>query len=175
MIEFLFSLLLVPMLPELADPAESHSTALKELDRRLSRGGPGSMEFTEGSVIDPLPGVSPTLNMLNPGSSSLPVITGGLFEWSSITPMSGQGYETAGGSSAASLRLTGLIETSGQRIAILNDGEKDHVVGVGSYVLNTHKVVTLGRRHAVLIPLDVETGGARLELNLIPGDLPRGF
>jgi hypothetical protein len=169
MIELLFSLLLVPILPELADPAENHSSALRELDRRLSRGGPNSIAFTEGSAVSPNPDV------LALDSPSLPVITGGLFEWSNINPITSQGEVAVNGLSAVSLRLTGLIEISGQRVAILNDGEKDHVVGIGSYVLNTHRVETLGRRHVVLMPLNVEAGGTRLELNLMPGDLPGGF
>lgn len=169
MIELLFSLLLVPLLPELADPAESHSAALRELDRRLSRGGPNSIAFTEGSAVSPSPDV------LALDAPSLPVITGGLFEWSNISSITSQGDVTSSLSSVASLRLTGLIEISGQRVAILNDGEKDHVVGIGSYVLNTHRVKTLGRRHVVLMPLNVDAGDARLELNLMPGDLPRGL
>ncbi|MEQ9108434.1 MAG: hypothetical protein RLO04_13295 [Limnobacter sp.] len=170
MMEFIFSLLLVPIIPELADPMESHSMAMNELNRRLSRGGPGSIEFANApAVVDAVPVISGS------ESSSLPVITGGLFGWSDIKPMLRQGDEATNGSVSASLRLTGLIETSGQRIAILNDGEKDHVVGIGSYVLNTHRVEALGRRHIVLMPLDVETGGERLELNLMPGVLSRGF
>lgn len=175
MMEFLFSLLLVPILPELADPEESHSTALRELDRRLSRGGPGSMELAEGAVADPGLNASATAAMLNTPPLSLPAITGGLFEWSNIRSVSNLGDQTAGGSAPVSLRLTGLIETSGQRVAIINDGDKDHVVGVGSYVLNTHRVEALGRRHAVLMPLNVEAGAARLELNLMSGDMPGGF
>lgn len=169
MIELIFSLLLVPILPELADPVESHSMALRELDRRLSRGGPNSIGVAENAAA------GPSANVLVSDSPSLPVITGWLFEWSNINSIVSLGEVAVSGLSAVSLRLTGLIEISGQRVAILNDGEKDHVVGIGSYVLNTHRVETLGRRHVVLMPLNVEAGGARLELNLMPGDLPRGL
>lgn len=169
MIEFLFSVLLIPVLPELADPSDNHSVAIKEIDRRLSRSRENASPSIQGSTV----GATPETSSLE--APDLPIITGGLFEWSSTKPINTEGEETAGGLSTASLRLTGLIDISGQRVAILSDGEKDHVVGVGSYVLNTYQVVALGSRNAVLKPLDQGSGGARLELNLMADDLPRGF
>lgn len=162
MIEFLFSLLLVPMLPELADPAESHAVALRELGQRLNQGQQSFEGVGRGLVAKAQP------DSLIPDPSRLPLITGRLFEWSSMNSKAEQDQRAAYGLSAESLQLTGLIESSGQRVAILNDGEKDHVVGVGSYVLGSYKVVALGLGQAVLMPLDAKTGGKRLELNLMP-------
>ncbi|WP_334119130.1 hypothetical protein [Limnobacter sp.] len=163
MIEFLFSLLLVPVLPELEDPAERHAVALKGLEQRLNQGRQGAGGAVGRLVAAPQP------EALSPDSSRLPAITGRLFEWSSVNSLAEQGQVAAYGLSAESLQLTGLIESSGQRVAILNDGEKDHVVGLGSYVLGTYQVVAFGRGQVVLMPLDTKTGGKRLELNLIPG------
>ena len=74
--------------------------------------------------------------------------------------------------SAESLRLTGLIESAGQRVAILNDGHVDHVVGVGSYVLGTYKVTSFGPGQVVLSRIDSRAGEKRLELNLMPVNIP---
>ena len=167
MIEFIFSALLVPLLPALADPAVSHDRTLSELQSRLNQ----ARQAQPAAVAADLSADDPqTLS-----DPPLPVISGRLFAWSKSITETGQPTTVTAAVSAQSLRLTGLIETSGQYVGILNDGEKDHVVGVGSYVMNAYRVVSLGKRRMVLMPLDRQTGGMPLELDLLPGDDSRGF
>ena len=166
MIEFLFSALLVPVLPELADPTETHAVAIKEIDKRLTRSREGAELPADAST---------PLETLTSNQPELPVITGGLFGWSKVKPVANQGNADVASSPSIQLRLTGLMDISGQRVAILNDGAKDHVVGVGSYVLDTYQVVALGPKNAVLKALGQGSGAERLELNLMPGELPRGL
>jgi len=167
MIEFIFSALLVPLLPALADPAVSHDRALKALQARLNQ----AQLAQPAPVVAELSPSAPQLTV----APSLPVISGRLFAWSKGAADEGQQSPAAPAVSAQSLRLTGLIETSGQYVGILNDGEKDHVVGVGSYVMDTYRVVSLGKRRMVLMPLDHQAGGAPMELGLLPSDDSRGY
>ena len=167
MIEFIFSALLVPLLPALADPAVSHDLALKGLQARLNQ----AQLAQPGAVAAELLPSEPQPNT----RLALPAISGRLFDWSKTSADATGQPSLAVGASAQSLRLTGLIETSGQYVGILNDGEKDHVVGVGSYVMDAYRVVSLGKRRMVLMPLDKQTGAAPLELGLLPGDDSRGF
>lgn len=165
MIDYLFTLLLVPVLPELASPNLNHATALSALEQRLNQSQqvvPTVLEAAEVSEVQqPAP--------------SLPKISGRLFSWSSTDANDEKARKDAVVLSAEALTLTGMIESSGQRVAILSDGEKDHVVGVGSYVLDAYKVVSFGPGQVVLMPLDGQAGGKPLQLNLMPGVLPGGF
>ncbi|MFN7507192.1 MAG: hypothetical protein ACK5Q1_16715, partial [Limnobacter sp.] len=101
-------------------------------------------------------------------AEDLPLITGRLFQWASAEGSEAASLSAAIDSAAETLRLTGLIESAGQRVAILNDGQKDHVVGVGSYVLGAYKVTSFGPGRVVLSPINSVAGGKRLELNLMP-------
>lgn len=167
MIEFIFSALLVPFLPALADPVVSHEQALKALQARLNQA-----QIAKPAAV--AAELSPSASQLTT-APSLPVISGRLFAWSKSAADTELPSSVTTAVSAQSLRLKGLIETSGQYVGILNDGEKDHVVGVGSYVMDAYRVVSLGKRRMVLMPLDRQAGGAPLELGLLPGDESRGF
>lgn len=167
MIEFIFSALLVPLMPALADPAVSHDPALKDLRARLDQSQSAQPALVPVELLPSKPQPSTKL--------SLPAISGRLFDWTRNSADATGQPSMAVGASAQSLRLTGLIETSGQYVGILNDGEKDHVVGVGSYVMDAYRVVSLGKRRMVLMPLDKQAGAAPVELGLLPGDDSRGF
>jgi hypothetical protein len=163
MMDFLFAILLVPFFPELGDPKEKHAMAMAELVQRLNTG-------QKQAVVAPEFIEQPS--SLSVRVEDLPPITGRLFQWASIEGGDGLGQGDAIDLSAESLRLTGLIETAGQRVAILNDGEKDHVVGVGSYVLGAYKVTSFGPGRVVLSPIHARAGGKRLELNLMQANIP---
>lgn len=167
MIEFIFSALLVPLLPSLADPAATHSQALKELQTRLNQAqlAPPITTAAESS-----PG---ELKLTT--AAALPAISGRLFDWSKSSADLAVQQSIAVAVSAQSWRLTGLIETSGQYVGILNDGEKDHVVGVGSYLMDAYRVASLGNGRMILMPLDSQAGSAPLQLDLLPGNDSRGF
>lgn len=164
MISLLFSLLLVPLLPELANPTDQHSDDLSLLAQRIRQ----SQEMLPVPPID-------LVQVQVENERDLPLITGRLFDWS-VTQRNAKGEVlTANDPHVDRLRLTGMIESAGQRVAILNDGQKDHVVAVGSYVLNTYKVISFGANRVVLMPLDGLAGGKPLELNLMPGNVPGGL
>lgn len=169
MMDYLFSLLLVPLMPSLANPEVTHSEALTTLEQRLEQGRQATLNQSTEAMVPAEPA------RLNTEKDALPVITGRVFEWSSRESADVQTQNAALGRFAESLRFTGEIESSGQRVAILNDGEQDHVVAVGSYVLNSYQVTALGQGTVVLMPLDGWSGGKRLELKLMPGFEPGGL
>lgn len=168
MMDFLFSILLVPFFPELGDPQDNHAVAMAELGQRLNAG-----QRQAGNVSEPEDSraLQHTGN-LSVRAADLPPITGRLFQWSSTQWGDEADRRAAVNLSAESLRLTGLIESAGQRVAILNDGHVDHVVGVGSYVLGTYKVTSFGPGQVVLSRIDSRAGEKRLELNLMPVNIP---
>ncbi|VWX34428.1 conserved hypothetical protein [Limnobacter sp. 130] len=164
MMDFLFSILLVPFFPELDDPRRNHAGAITELEQRLSAGQKQAVGEAEPSQ-DHLKSKGSTLSI---ESAELPPITGRLFQWSSSQWGDEANRRAAIDLSAESLRLTGLIESAGHQVAILNDGQMDHVVGVGSYVLGLYKVTSFGPGRVVLSRIDARAGDKRLELNLMP-------
>lgn len=169
MIETLFSLLLVPLMPALGDPFVNHAAALAAVERTLQQGR------NVQSAAPNVDAVASELPLLTDTPESLPLITGRLFAWSNVQRSEEQALGDELGITTEALRLTGLIESSGQRVAILNDGQRDHVVGVGSYVLNAYRVNALNSDHVVLLPVDGWTKGKRLELKLMPGATPGGL
>jgi hypothetical protein len=164
MISFLFSLMLVPLLPELANPADQHSDDLSLLAHRIRQSQEILPSRPVGLAQEPVE-----------SARDLPVITGRLFDWSETQRDAKGKVQTANDLPVETLRLTGMIESAGQRVAILHDGQQDHVVAVGSYVLNTYKVISFGANRVVLMPLDGLAGGKPLELNLMPGSVPGGL
>lgn len=166
MIEFLFSALLVPLFPDLESPATRHAQNLSELQRRLNE----DRNRVVAQGLTPDEAAAEASLALGTDVADLPKITGRVFAWSAAQArLANESSEGGGGLSAESLRLTGVIESSGQRVAILNDGQVDHVVGLGSYVMDSHKVIALTQRQVVLSPIDSKARGKNLELNLTPG------
>lgn len=160
MMDFLFASLLVPFFPELDDPRKKHAATMVAFEQRLNA---SQAQLTHDSK--PLE-ISPTV-ALSIRATDLPPITGRLFQWSSAQQNVEANRSAALDLLAESLRLTGLIESAGHRVAILNDGHVDHVVGVGSYVLGAYRVTSVGPGQVVLSRLDARVGDKRLELNLI--------
>lgn len=168
MMNFIFSILLVPLFPQLGDPQENHAAATTELQQRLNVGQKQAGGFSEPldtRVLQPV-------NTLGVRKVDLPPITGRLFQWSTTQWGDEANRRATVELSAGSLRLTGLIESAGQRVAILNDGQVDHVVGIGSYVLGLYKVTSFGTGKVVLSRIDSRAGEKRLELNLMPVNTP---
>lgn len=155
MISALFSLLLVPVMPHLEDPVLNHGTRLAELQQRLK---------TDEATQPPVQVLNKELAL---PAAELPLITGRIFDWSNKGKAEQQ-QEVLLDNAVEALRLTGIIESSGQRVAILNDGQRDHVVGQGSYVLNAYQVASLDGATVVLVPISRQVGRKKLELNLLP-------
>lgn len=169
MIEFLFSLLLVPLVPALENPGIGHAKSLEAMEQRLNQGKNAYLTVPEVTVPD----AEKSNLAINP--ELLPPITGRLFEWSNNVVVSEPTNQGAQDRPVESMRLTGILESSGQRVAILNDGQRDYVVGVGSYVLDAYRVNSLSAGKVVLLPLDERAKGKPLELNLMPGAAPGGL
>lgn len=168
MMDFLFAILLVPFFPELDDPKDKHAAAMAELGQRLNAG-----QKQAGVVSGPVDSSAlQHARTLSVRAADLPPITGRLFQWSTAQWGDEADRRAAVDLSADSLRLTGLIESAGQRVAILSDGQADHVVGVGSYVLGLYKVTSFGPGQVVLSRIDSRAGEKRLELNLMPVNTP---
>lgn len=164
MMDFLFGILLVPFFPQLDDPQENYAATMDRLEQRLNAG-----QWQVGSVAEPKDSGDVQLDSaLSVRAMDLPPITGRLFQWSGTQSGHEANRQAAVNLSLQSLRLTGLIESAGQQVAILNDGQVDHVVGVGSYVLDTYRVTSFGPGQVVLSPLDPRAGGKRLELSFMP-------
>lgn len=167
MIDALFSLLLVPFIPALEDPSVTHAATLNALEQRLNQSRNTPLANPDAETV--------SSSLLVDTPERLPLITGRVFEWSSSAVASEQAQVDEIGRTVEALRLTGVIESSGQRVAILNDGHTDHVVGVGSYVLNAYRVSSLDSGNVVLMPVAGWAKGKRLELKLMPGSTPGGL
>lgn len=168
MMDLLFSILLVPFFPELENPEKNYAAAVATLEQRINAGQRSTEQFAESGQEH----VESTPNSQRLGVTQLPPITGRLFQWSSSSWKDQINRHAVVDLSAESLRLTGLIESAGQRVAILNDGQLDHVVGVGSYVLGAYQVTSFGPGRVVLSRIDSRAGEKRLELNLMPVHTP---
>jgi hypothetical protein len=162
MINSIFALLLVPLFPGLADPDSAHGPALQALESKLAQGRSG-LQAAGQDVGNIAPGKE---LLLNP--PALPLITGRIFGWSSKTGSDQFQPEADFTLVAESLRLTGMIESSGQRVAIVNDGQKDHVLALGSYLMNTYQVTSVGPGKLVLLPVSAMAGAKKIELNMAP-------
>lgn len=176
MISFLFSMILVPWLPELDDPKKTHATAIATIESRLSDNfgdpfvnPPGQAPLNPATTV-----TAPVPNILVSSVETLPSITGRLFEWSNREVGEPDPFATVD-LAAKALRLTGLIDSAGQKVAILSDGEEDHVVGLGSYVLGAYKVAAFGPGRVVLVRIDSREGEKRLELNLMREETSGGL
>lgn len=164
MMDYLFSMLLVPFFPSLDDPRTNHASTIAVIQQRLSAGQePEKRDLNPGRDNS-----GSEFSALSKGSTELPPITGRLFQWSSTQSGDESRRLAALDSLAESLRLTGLIESSGQQVAILSDGKVDHVVGLGSYVLGVYKVTSFGPGRIVLSGIGTSARTKSLELNLIP-------
>ncbi|HEX4856431.1 MAG TPA: hypothetical protein VFV28_06425 [Limnobacter sp.] len=163
MISSLFALLLVPVFPGLEESQYRHGPALAELERQLEAArtlqSPAGQE--KGGMT-----ASQRLTLPVP---ELPAITGRIFDWSENDQNMSLRREGQVEGIAETLRLTGVIEAGGQQVAILHDGREDHVVGLGSYVLNAYKVTALGRGKVELTPVIERAGVKRIQLNLVSG------
>lgn len=167
MIEFLFSMFLVPLFPDLEDPQVTHAEVLMTVERRLNEMNSKPTLVTADLALE-------SLDKAVMDTPDLPPITGRLFRWSSESLTEEAERMYAIGQSAAALRMTGLIQSSGTKVAILNDGKEDLVVGLGSYVLDAYRVTSLGQGQIVLSPVDSKSGGKRIELSLMPVITPEG-
>lgn len=168
MMAYLFSLLLVPMFPELESPNLVHGSALLNIRQQLR---PDSGLIAPPGPVAEVRSADETLSL---ASAKLPTITGRIFGWSSSQAVQEAMQLAAISRSVSALRYTGMIESAGQKAGILSNGQEEYVVGVGSYLLDHYKVVFMNKAKIVLMPLDQRTGGQSLELNLVEAPGVRG-
>ncbi|NJM31744.1 MAG: hypothetical protein HC848_01225 [Limnobacter sp.] len=95
----------------------------------------------------------------------LPPISGRLLD----KPNSSQ-IQTAEGSevrAAEHIQLLGIVQNGLQRVAVINDGTQERIVGMGSFVLDAYKVVGIGSRSIRLAALSAQREGLKpLEIQM---------
>ena len=137
MISSLISLLLVPLFPSLEPPNIAHAQEMSKLTQRLEQTG-------RPVVIDP------SLLVFAPAPKPpLPNISGRLLAQQVGKPSNASTGQEA--KTDVAWALTGVIHVGGRRVAILNDGSRDHVVAQGSFVSKQLKVSNLTANSAVLV------------------------
>lgn len=154
MIELLVSSLL-PFMQFLEDPKLRYGETAQRIESRLR-----SIEATNGDEQPPLP-------LLVLSDKKIPPVSGRLLE-SSASLKEPEAMENQGRVSEQLLRLTGVIESDGQRVGIVSNGQQDMVVGVGSYLFGAFKVIEVGRSNLVMSRLEQgkkPSGPVTLKLN----------
>ena len=136
MIELLVSSLL-PFMQFLEDPESRYQESTQRIESRLQ-----SIDATNSDELPPLP-----VRVLS--DKKIPPVSGRLVE--SSASLKGQdASENQNLVSEQLLRLTGVIESDGQRVGIVSNGQQDVVVGVGSYLFGTFKVIQVGSSELVM-------------------------
>ena len=140
MIDWLISLMCASFVPELEDPNIKNEIQMTKLKGRLEKTAQLSLIPIAEIVVSPPPPVE------------LPVVSGKSLLVSASSPELVERIQALD-SPVLDVLLTGIIGHGNQRAAILTDGKKDHVVGVGGYVSNAFKVTDIGVNSVTLVPL----------------------
>jgi hypothetical protein len=140
MIDWFVSLVIFAFVPELIDPTITNETHMTKLKHRLEKTAQLSLIPISDIVVSPPPPLD------------LPKVTGKALAVSATSPeliKRIQELETP----ILDVILTGIVGHSNQLAAILTDGKKDYVVGVGGYVSNAFKVIEVSKDRVALVPL----------------------
>ena len=153
MIDFLFSFLLVPLEPALENPQTLYAGQLTEIVQRLDK----SQEVHP--ALDP--------ELFKPKPVVQPETPKGILLINTL-PKPEEGKSPAGLSSEAlaTLSLTGVMQVGKGKVAILNDGVNDHVLALGSYLLNSMQVSFIGNDRIRLTPIQQTAESKDIELIL---------
>ncbi|HEX4918304.1 MAG TPA: hypothetical protein VFV43_10435 [Limnobacter sp.] len=152
MIDWLLSVLIGAWVPGLEDPSIAYRSEMNTLVNRLQK----SSTLVETPASDPSDSSS--------DFRAQPNVTGRLFERRSLSELTTQVGLSADVISA--LSLTGLVQSGKERFAIVNDGEADHVVAAGSYLLRGARVLSVNQG-SVLLSVEVNEGESKVvELRL---------
>ncbi len=136
MIELLVSSLL-PFMQFLENPEIRYEETAQQIEGRLR-----SIDATSGDELPPLPPVALS-------DKKIPPVSGRLLQQTASPKDSGVS-DNQNLVSEQLLRLTGVIESDGQRVGIVSNGQQDVVVGVGSYLFGTFKVIQVGSSELVM-------------------------
>ncbi|HEX4878340.1 MAG TPA: hypothetical protein VFV39_00715 [Limnobacter sp.] len=155
MISWIFSTLLVPLFPALEDPRQSYATQMAELSARLERSKQATVQKEDAPS-------EPRLS-----STPMPQVTGRVFERRMSTEVSE--LEDVSVDVLSALSLTGIVQSDGRRFAIVSDGQADHVVAAGSYLLGAARVAQVNPDSLLLVLQAGANVGKQVELHLRGG------
>lgn len=163
MIELVFQWLLIPaFMPGMADQSQEIQSRLEAVQSRLSQIDKEQMQLIQ----------SPNHFVER---VSLPRVTGRVLgdAWSPESELDSQATTPAGVADTpqSELALRGVLKVGNSRVAIISQGENEHVLGVGSYLINKYQVREIGPGHVQLHSLKGKEADVRLTLTHASGGL----
>ncbi|MDH4396600.1 MAG: hypothetical protein QE278_13055 [Limnobacter sp.] len=176
MIELLFQWLLIPaFMPGMVDQSKEVQTRLEAVHMRLSQIDKEQMQFLQ----TPANLVSVSMNTDSPpvdvDRPALPRVTGRVLgdfwvpevDLASLSTTPATPNETP----QSELALRGVLKVGNSRVAIVSQGDDEHVLGVGSYLMNKYQVREIGPGHVQLHWLKGKGADVRLTLSHASGAL----
>lgn len=152
MIDWLLMMVLGPWVPGMEDPATVYKPEMVALTARIERSM--ALQNEPPAAIDYRP----------PTPISHPVITGRLFEFRELIAPADQTQMSA--DAIGALSLSGILQSGRDRVAIVSDGENDHVVAAGSHLFQSARVLRVNQ-DSVVLSIDAKEGKGKLvELRL---------
>lgn len=174
MISILVSVLAMAVAPELGEPSVNQIKELKTAIRKIEEGDQKVLEMKRQMLSKREQMIRDVLEKQSE-EIQLPLLTGqmltdGLGDF--IATLSRPNGKVAGeesdaeGFNEAPLVLSGLIQTSDGRVAIVSDGSRDFVVAKGSYLPGRIKVLNVEKDRLVVLA-ESPTGQSRtLEIRM---------
>lgn len=157
MISLIIGLIATNYYPALDEPNMANQqrmanivTLVREADQKVE-------EIQQGVAQ---PGAEATEVAYKSEGPPLPFISGRLLEDDALVELRAQAEEQVQATRIESLpvepdvsllKLVGIIDTGTGRIGLINDGETEHVVSTGSYLLGTLRVVEVARDKVVVV------------------------
>lgn len=178
MIAFLISLLLLPFVPQLQNPQDKYAEQLASVMKYLEQSKPVALDIQDPATLanpQSLSEAGPTTLPEGLEKKSPEIIQGLLLknqldaEDSALTESDSESNPAP---TLSSLVLTGVLSVGKDRVAILNDGVNDYVVGKGSYVLGVLKVNSVGNQSVSMTDSRSGKENKQIELSLQEAALP---
>lgn len=164
MIELILNLLLVPLLPEWGDQSVQVNNGLQQIQFKLA-----DLERQRKESVDQTDQVVAAMDSPRRVESSesilgaQPVLAGRLLTGLAPDTLGQQARTLNEG--VGQLALRGVLHTGQTRLAIVSSGDKEHVLTVGSYLLEAYRVSQIGRAEVQLVGVQPKVADVRLTLN----------
>lgn len=171
MITFLLNLILTPFIPQMTDPQERYSSELSVIVRELER---DNLKVPSVSVKPPEASSPEEVEHPPPIAMTSPIngrLLSNLMTSHAGNP-TGDAESDAIEAQVKQLVLTGILKVGNDRVAVINDGEKDLVVSRGSYIRDSMRVVKVNQSSVSLKRLGIKGKEKLLELHLKLNDAP---
>ncbi len=166
----LFHWVLIPaFMPGMTDQSQEVQTRLESVQLKLSQIDKAQMELLQTPVNLVSVGLNTRSPLTDVERQHLPRITGRVLgeTWVPESELNTQ-VATPGLSHEApqsELALRGVLKVDNSRVAIISQGEDEHVLGVGSYLMNKYQVREIGPGHVQLHSLKGRGADVRLTLS----------